>query len=70
MESVNTVYIDKKGWQPTCAGIDERGELVWGRQAKETWHLEMFPVRYDGDFKEHWMRLLLVQKYGLEWEGD
>ncbi len=60
-------YDPKDRYQPTFSGVDAKGEIVWTLQAKQTWHLEMFPVRYRGDFSEQWMRLLLAEN-GFDWD--
>lgn len=69
MEKINTTYVCKQGWQPTCQGIDVNGEIVWDLKMKEPWHLKMFPVNYGGDFKTEWMWLCLHEK-GLDWKED
>lgn len=59
-------YIPKDGYQPVCVSLIN-GELVWDLKIKEPWHTQMFPIRYTGDFGEQWMRLIIMEKYGLEW---
>jgi len=59
-------YQSRKGWQPICIGIDYLGELIWDLRIKEIWHQKMFPARYDGDFSDQWMWLVLQEK-GIDW---
>jgi hypothetical protein len=42
--------------QPICKGVDHRGELLWGMIDMPRWQMEMFRVRYYGDFMAHWIK--------------
>jgi hypothetical protein len=56
--------------QPVCLGTNERGELIWeGRQMAE-WQMKLFPVRYSGDFKAHWMKRQSLIHRGFEPQGE
>lgn len=62
MSTRGGVYVCRRGYQPVVVSVDERGELVWGTQMKEPWHLKLFPVPYGGDFCEQWMYKSLQEK--------
>lgn len=47
--------------QPTVTGVNENGELIWSMVPKAPWHLNMFPVGYQGQFFEKWTRLALAE---------
>lgn len=52
--------------QPTVAGADHRGELVWEGRAMARWQMLMFPVRYLGDFFAHWCARAFHDQTGHE----
>ncbi len=41
--------------QPVVTGVNEKGEFVWGIVPMARWQMEMFRVRYYGDFMAHWI---------------
>jgi hypothetical protein len=60
--AVGGVYVSRRGYQPTCVGTDDKGELVWEYRMKEPWHQKLFPVPYGGDFGVQWMYKSLQEK--------
>lgn len=56
--------------RPICTGVDANGELTWSMVPMELWEiLQLYRRQYHGDFGEQWMRLLLMEKYAIDWAG-
>jgi hypothetical protein len=56
--------------QPTCTGLNEKGELVWEGRTMAFWQMVMFRVQYIGDFINSWMTRSMRDKTGLSMEDD
>jgi hypothetical protein len=52
--------------QPVVTGVDKNGELIWGIVAMARWQMEMFRVKYYGDFMAFWMMRQLRDMTGME----
>lgn len=63
--------------QPTHAGVNKRGEIVWKMKPMASWQKEMIghivrvagamcPQRYMGDFRAFWEKLARIQTLSLE----
>lgn len=52
--------------QPTCAGVDANGNLIWEGRAMSRWQMLMFPLRYVGDFTSFWASKVLSEVLGIE----
>jgi len=65
-----SVYDPRSRYHPVCRGYDTNGELKWEFRPREVWQQKLFPTPYKGDFAEQWMRLLILEKYGLGWDDE
>lgn len=54
--------------QPTCTGMNAKGELTWEAKAMAAWQMAMFPIRYVGDFINFWWKSTIRDKWGDEME--
>lgn len=56
--------------EPVTTGVDDKGELVWGQAPMPRWKMEMFRVRYYGDFAAYWIRRVFTDATGYEADED
>ncbi len=56
--------------QPIVTGTDVHGELTWGVVAMARWQMEMFRVKYYGDFMAHWIKRQFFDLTGYESDKD
>lgn len=56
--------------RPVCSGVNGKGELVWETVPMARWQMEMFRVRYYGDFMAHWLKRQFADLTGHESERD
>lgn len=55
--------------QPICTGVNARGELLWASVPMELWQiLQQYRRQYTGDFSEQWMRMIILERWGLGWD--
>jgi hypothetical protein len=52
--------------QPVVTGVNKKGELLWGFIDMPRWQMEMFRVRYYGDFMAHWIKQQFFNATGFE----
>lgn len=52
--------------QPVVKGINEKGELIWGTMPMPRWQMEMFRVKYYGDFIGFWLKQTFFNLTGYE----
>ena len=56
--------------QPVVTGTDKKGELLWGFIDMPRWQMEMFRVRYYGDFMAFWIKKQFYDLTGFEMSKD
>lgn len=56
--------------QPVVTGVNAKGELIWTKRAMARWQMEMFRVRYYGDFMVHWMKRQMLDTMGIDWDSE
>lgn len=56
--------------QPTCVGTAANGEPIWEGREMPRWQMEMFRLRYYGDFMAFWMKKRFYDITGFEMTHD
>lgn len=56
--------------QPVFKGTNAKGEILWGIIPMPRWQMEMFRVRYYGDFMAHWLKKQFFDITGFESDSD
>ncbi len=52
--------------QPTCAGVDKNGDLIWEGREMAYWQKLMFRIPYFGDFVLSWTLRKQREQTGFE----
>jgi len=56
--------------QPIVIAVDADGEFIWGEIDMPRWQMELLPVRYKGDFSEHWMYKAMREQLDMPWSAS